>query len=317
MKKTIVLLFLVLAFLISCKSKVISKGNSFVENKEVNYIHYYLKVIEADSLHIVGNYKQSQQILDSLFQKFEPLNQESYGEYITYLKNKILLKDFKNLNIVLKKAIQDFGFKVEYCLKDTLISIAVKKSKYKELELNSFYDTYSKSLNLEYRYAIEKMIENDQRVRNAVPRDKEDWQKVDSANAHSIKLLIAKHGYPSVNKIGRYDFNNKSANAHILFNHSTTEVKEGYLLDLMFESLKKGHCLSEHYGTVYDKYLRVTGKYGDKVLYGELRNSNKSIVDHVVNPIKIDSIRKSIGLEHIEYKRWKLKKLTGKDIDDL
>ena len=37
----------------------------------------------------------------------------------------------------------------------------------------------------------------------------------------------------------------------------------------------------------------------------------------VVNPKKIDSIRKSIGLEHLEYRDWKFKKLTGKHFDDL
>jgi len=37
----------------------------------------------------------------------------------------------------------------------------------------------------------------------------------------------------------------------------------------------------------------------------------------VVNPKKIDSIRKSIGLEHLEYSVWKFKKLTGKHFDDL
>lgn len=285
-------------------------------NKEVNYIPYYLKVIEADSLHIVGNYKKSQLILDSLFNKFEPLNQESYGEYITYLKNRILLNDLKDIDYVLKRAIQDFGFKVEFCLKDTLINKVMLKTKFSENDLNGFYDTYVKSLNLEYRYAIEKMMENDQRVRKVVPRDQEDWKKVDAENAENIKLLIAKYGYPSIKKIGRYNFSNKSANVDILFIHSTTEAKESYILDLMFDALKKGECLPENYGTVYDKYLMVNGKYGDKLLYGEIRNRTKSLDMVVVNPKKIDSIRKSIGLEHIEYKRWKLKKLIGIDIDN-
>jgi hypothetical protein len=61
----------------------------------------------------------------------------------------------------------------------------------------------------------------------------------------------------------------------------------------------------------------VTGKYGDKVLYGELRNPKKSINELVVNPKKIDSIGKSIGLEHLEYRVWKFKKLTGKHFDNL
>jgi hypothetical protein len=61
----------------------------------------------------------------------------------------------------------------------------------------------------------------------------------------------------------------------------------------------------------------VTGKYGDKVLYGELRNPKKHLDMLVVNPKKKDSIRKSIGLEHLEYRDWKFKKLTGKDFDNL
>lgn len=300
------------------KNVVATNSLEVINNiKEVNYIPYYLKVVEADSLHIVGNYKKSQLILDSLFNKFEPLNQESYGEYITYLKNRILLNDLKNVDKVLKRAIQDFGFKVEYCLKDTLIIKVVKKSKYKEQDLNGFYDNYVKSLNLEYRFAIEKMMENDQRVRKAVPREKEDWKKVDTENAENIKLLIAKYGYPSIKKIGRYNFSNKSANVDILFNHSTTEAKESYILDLMYDALKKGECEPEDYGTVYDKYLMVNGKYGDKVLYGQIRNRKKSIDMVVVNPKKIDSTRKSIGLEHLEYKRWKIKKSAGIDINDM
>lgn len=321
MKKVSLVLAVCIVVIFSCNTskKVVATNNVEVINNniEVNYIPYYLKVNEADSLHIVGNYKKSQHILDSLFNKFEPLNQQSYAEYNTYLRNKIVLNNFKNIDKVLKKAIQDFGFKVEYCMKDTLINKGVKKSNFKENDLNSFYDAYVKSLNLEYRYAIEKMMENDQRVRKAVPRNKEEWEKVDKENAEAIKLLIEKYGYPSTKKIGRYNFNNKDANAHILFNHSTTESKENYILNLMFNALKKGECEPENYGGVYDKYLMVNGKYGDKVLYGEIRNRKKSLDMVVVNPKKIDSIRKSIGLEHIEYKRWKLKKLKGIDIDNL
>lgn len=94
-------------FLNSCntnKNVVKSNIDEIVKKEEVNYIPYYLKVNEADSLHLIGNFKKSQHILDSLFNKFEPLNQESYGEYITYLKNRILLNDLKNVDKVLKRA---------------------------------------------------------------------------------------------------------------------------------------------------------------------------------------------------------------------
>ena len=255
-------------------------------------------------------------ILDSLFSKFEPLNQESYNEYSTYLANKVRLNDFKNIDKILQKGIQNFGFKVENCLNDSIIKIAVQKANFTEQDLKKFYTIYLNNLNLEYRRAIEEMIENDQKVRLAVPRNNEEWNKVDRENADKIKLLISQYGYPSVKKIGPYSLNNKSSNVKILFLHASREAREKYILDLMLESVKKGECTPDAYAVVYDKYLMSIGKYGDKVLYGELRNPKKNIADLVINSEKIDSIRKSIGLEHIEYKRWKLLKVTGRDINN-
>lgn len=317
MKKNITLLFLGFIMMISCKSKVIDKSVTVNKKEDINYIPYYLKVYEADSMRLVGNYKRSNQILDSLFNKYEPLQLSSYNEYFYYYRVKILLNDFDNIDKVVKKVVSDYGYDIASNLKDSLNTIAVKKANFTEQDLKGFYDTYVKNLNLEYRYAIEKMIENDQRVRLAVPRNNEEWKKVDKENAENIKLLIAKYGYPSIKKIGGYHFNNTSCNISTLFLHASKEERESYILDLMLESVKKGECEPTDFATVYDKYLFSSANYGDKVLYGELRNPKENIEDVVVNPKKIDSIRRSIGLEHLEYKRWKYKKLTGKDLGDL
>lgn len=306
-----ILICLLLCFMISCKSNYTKVGA-----KNANYIPYYLKIYEADSLYIVGNYKQSNHILDSLFKKFEPLHQQSYGEYVTYLKNKILLNDLKNTDKILKSAIQDYGYKVEYCVKDSLIKKVIKNANFKESDLNGFYDNYVKGLNLEYRHAIEKMVENDQRVRLATPRNVEEWEKVDKENAEQIRKLIVKLGYPSTQKIGRYDLNNKRSEVSILFLHATKEAREDYILELLLGSVKKGECEPHDFASNYDKYLRVSGIYDAKVLYGELRSPRESLEMQVINPKKIDSIRKSIGLENIEYRKWKLKKLTGINIDN-
>lgn len=237
-------------------------------------------------MHLVGNYKQSQEILDSLFKEFEPLRLSFYNEYFTYYKNKIILNDFDEIDLVLKKLVSDYGFNIGLYMKDSLHNIAIKKAKFTEQDLKGFYETYVKSLNLEYRHAIEKMIENDQRVRLAVPRNNEEWEKVDKENAKTIKLLIAKYGYPSIKKIGSYEFSNKSCNVSTLFLHASREAREGYFLDVMLEAVKKGECEPTDFATVYDKYLYSTGNYGDKVLYGELRNPKKSLDMVVVNPKK-------------------------------
>lgn len=303
--------------MISCKSRVIERNVIVIEKKEINYIPYYLKVNEADSLYLIGNYKGSYHILDSLFKEYEPLKMAVYDEYFTYYRCKVLLNDFDNIDKVIKKLVINYGNNMGLYLKDSLNNIAVKKANFSEANLKEFYETYVNNLNLDYRYAIEKMIEEDQRVRKAVPRNNAEWEQVDNENAENIKRLISKYGYPSIKKIGSHNYNNKSCNIVTLFLHASKEEREGYILDLMLESVKKGECEPQDFAAVYDKYLYSIGKYGDKVLYGELRDSNKSIDEQVINPKKIDSIRRSIGLEHLKYLRWKYKKLTGKDFNDL
>ena len=303
MKSIILFLALVFCGISSCKNK-----SAVVNSPEPNYIPYYLKVYEADSLHNVGEYKRSFEILDSLFANFKPLNQESYGEYLMYLRNKVLLSDFEKIDRVVQKAIQDFGYKPEYTLSDSLFSIAVKKAGFSARDLDGFYKSYSNKLNLEYRSALEKMIENDQRVRLAVPKNNDDFNKVDSENAEAIKALISRYGYPGIKKIGTYSYNERSCRVSTLFLHATTKAREAYILDLMMEAVKKGECEPSDFAVVYDKYLMSKGTFGDRVLYGELRNPSKSIDEHLVDPRKIDSIRKSIGLENINYRMWKLGK---------
>lgn len=86
MIKHLFLLITVLIFTFSCKSTYTKIGD-----KNANYIPYYLKVYEADSLYIVENYEKSFKILDSLFKKYEPVNTYIYYEVINYMKLKVIL----------------------------------------------------------------------------------------------------------------------------------------------------------------------------------------------------------------------------------
>ena len=176
-----------------------------------------------------------------------------------------------------------------------------------------FLYSYKKKLNLDYRVALDTMKKNDQFVRSVIPINLEELQKVDENNALVIKQLISKYGYPSSKKIGRRDFNENNTNATLFFLHATTEARDNYILNLMWESVKKGECEPSDFAVVYDKNLHVAG---GKALYGELRIPDKRLDEQVINPNKIDSIRKSVGLENLEYKRWKIKKLIGIDINN-
>ena len=90
MEKTAILLGIMVTALVSCKSSYIRIGD-----ENANYIPYYLKVYEADSLFIVGDYERSYEILDSLFKKYEPINIDGYEEYLIYIASSIELNNIK------------------------------------------------------------------------------------------------------------------------------------------------------------------------------------------------------------------------------
>ena len=111
--------------LFSCKSNFTSIGD-----KNANYIPYYLKVYEADSLYLLGNYKQSYEILDSLFKKFEPINMPVYFEYEQYIKlaynfNRQTKKDIRKLS-------ECYNYNLMDLKNDSILQLALNGSKIKE-----------------------------------------------------------------------------------------------------------------------------------------------------------------------------------------
>lgn len=114
MKKVIVLLFLGIMMIISCKSRVIERNVSVIEKEEANYIPYYLKVYEADSLYIIKEYAKSFFILDSLFKKYKPLNQEKFKEFETYISCGYILNMKMNFKDSILKSIENYGSNPRY-----------------------------------------------------------------------------------------------------------------------------------------------------------------------------------------------------------
>ena len=91
--------FLISISFISCKSyQKIGGENS-------NYIPYYLKVYEADSLFLVKNYSSAYEKYDSLFKYYEPINMPLYFEFENYIKSGLLAKKDKSFKKEFKKAL--------------------------------------------------------------------------------------------------------------------------------------------------------------------------------------------------------------------
>lgn len=103
-EKIFLVLLLISFGIISCKSSYNKIGS-----KNANYIPYYLKVYEADSLFIIGNYQKSFEILDNLFKRYESVNMNNYVEYGTYLNVAVLSNNNSDLKSKVKNAYLKYG----------------------------------------------------------------------------------------------------------------------------------------------------------------------------------------------------------------
>ena len=304
MKFNIVVLC-VLVFLISCKSNYTHIGD-----KNANYIPYYLKVYEADSLFLINDYEKSYEILDKLFKKYEPINIQGYYEYGNYLASAVMCGKTKNINKKIKKSFTDFGGISIYHynspkFKDTILAY----SKFSKEELNGFKQIYLKKINLELRNKIELMVNEDQRVRVDMKNDSMDFfQKKHKKKLDSIFL---KYGYPNLKTIGYDNYFENSADLCLILIHQDVSDKELFL-KVMFENLKKGNCMPSEYAAVYDRKIWTqTSSRKSMQYFGSFINmKDGSLSIPVLYPKQLDSIRKSIGLKNsYTYDWWKYKKM--------
>jgi hypothetical protein len=310
MKKSIVLLFLGFIVLISCKFKVIDKINSFVETKEVNYIPYYLKVYEADSLYLVKDYKNSYKILDSLFKEFKPLNTEQYKEYETYISCAFALRKKINFRDSILKSIENYGSNARYINNDSLMNLAFNNAEISSDNILRSTELYRSKLNLKLRDSIQEMCKIDQRIRSGQTSYNENIKKVDSLNQIKLKYIFNKYGYPHEKLIGEFSIDKIDVNLNAILLHTDRDFSLNFLLPKILTSVKMGHAYPENYAQPYDRFLEDTS---GKQLYGSYNLKREKQNTEFIDKKNLDSIRKSIGLPSRTYKKWRFKKKYGID----
>lgn len=295
----------VLVFLISCKSNYTHIGD-----KNANYIPYYLKVYEADSLFLVNDYKGGYEILDKLFKKYEPINMQGYYEYGNYLASAVMIGKTKNINNKIKKSYTDFGG-IPICHYDSpkFKDAILRYSKFSEEELNGFKQIYLSKLNLELRKKIELMVIEDQRVRVEMNNDSMDFFQ--KKHKKELDDIFLEYGYPNLKTIGSDNYFENSADLSVILIHQDVSAKEQFL-KIMSDNIKKGNCTPSEYAGVYDKkvWVQTSSKKSMQYFGSFINMKDGSLSIPLTNPKKIDSIRKSIGLKNsYNYDWWKYKKM--------
>lgn len=302
MSKIITIVSIFSFLLISCKSNYTRIGH-----KNANYIPYYLKVYEADSLYLVGDYEQSYQILDSLFKRFEPLSFEGYSEYFTYVGSSVGSNNFKNIRHKVKQSIVKYGATLSNFQQDSLMNIALKKSGYKIDDLESFVAMHERKLNLKLRDTIEMMVKDDQLVRGKNYSNDTKLKEIDEKNMNLIRFIFSNYDYPSNKKIGYSLYNDKDIDLGAVLMHTSVEFKKEYLLNKLLNYVVKGECLPSIYAVVYDRLLLQESNFTGAQLYGEIKSKKMVLIDESKN----DSIRRSIGLPSLNYDLWRHNELFG------
>ncbi|MCP2038527.1 hypothetical protein [Chryseobacterium sp. HSC-36S06] len=278
MKHTIFFLFLLFIF-VSCKTR------------EKNYIHYYNRVNEIDSIYRIADkpliavrkYKR-------LVRKYEPKNQERLDEFENY----IYLSDQYSRNFGGKK---------------TLIKFAK--------EIAPYGDSYKKHLPLFQKYGIDSIEIKSELLKWENSRDKvlmdsittifvrdqagkradvELMMKNDRKNANAMKWIITKYGFPSLNKVGLMGNDNVFLPLLTFFSHMSASEEYPYFESQLKHAVKTGECPPRVYSTMVDRYHLEVKK--DDILYAMYLGMN-----NISDSAQIDRNRKSIGLPTMNHNK--------------
>lgn len=302
-KKTIIIVVVSSLFLVSCKSNY-----TRIEDKEINYIPYYLEMYKADSLFLINDFNGSYKILDSLFKIYPPLNIDNYVEYGIYLSSAVKSGNLDGIKEKVEFGYKNFGGIMTLHNESYEMYLEVNKiAGLNDDDIKSLKDFYYKSLDIELREKLLGMYEQDQEVRNE-SNNLSKMDSIDKINRRELDLIFEKYGFPLkslTGSINAYDLPGGYFRLVTLILHQPEDFKQKYL-PILLENVKKGNIEPDVYSMVYDKMLieRKKNQY-----YGMFYCTQTELCD-LENPKRLDSIRKSIGLPHIDYYQWRMKQIN-------
>lgn len=300
MKKNLILLLILLLFINSCKTH---KKNFVVvtkpQIKELNYIPYYLKVYEADSLFNEENYQGAYEILDSLFKTYEPVNTLNIGVYDKYIISSFKTKHFEDFKTKVTKAHLDFGGLAPYgSMNDSIYQIAGLSKE----DVINLKKEYRSSLNDSLRVKISKMRKEDQEVRKNY--NEEGMKFYAKKHEKELDEIFKKYGFPTDKLIGSMLYFDSDSNEEfprpdvVLIHQGANKDAKEKILPILFNYLKEGKCSPLLYAWVYDKHEII---YNNKQYYNSWDKVQVARDTSLVNRKKNDSIRRTIGLQSLEY----------------
>ncbi|NBL64775.1 hypothetical protein GV828_06120 [Flavobacterium sp. NST-5] len=281
---------------LSCLSLISCKTTKIKLDREVNYIPYYVKVYEADSLYLEGDYAKSYIILDSLFKKFKPINREVYSEYEAYIATSVATNNTKNVKDLVRTSFEKYGSRVIDFEADSLLMESIRLSGWNSSDLKLFSEKYRKKIKIDIRKQVAEIMRRDQEVRLIEHIDIEKLREVDNVNDFTLRNIIKKYGFPHKGVIGGSGFDENYVNLGGFFKHVADSSFFNFYLPILTDLSKKGKCEPSLFTGRVDRKLINEKK---KQLYGSYRDDDYKLMP-LIDEKKVDSVRKSVGLDSVD-----------------
>lgn len=262
---------------------------------ELNYIIYYQKVNEIDSIQRYANNEQlALEEYKKLFKEYEPKNGEKTEEYSRYLtlsdhydKKNINKKSLKKLIYLLAPGAKHGWHKQYYPLftKYGIDSLQVKQE----------IIDWKKKLNHTLIDSFSIAIDRDQGSRRG--NYSNNFVKLmDKKNIELFKWTFENYGFPSLQKIGLTGKNGRDIHMRTFFIHYIDSKDYEFLKKKSFEYVKSGDFDPYTYAAFVDRHEGVIK--GKPSIYGVYTLVEENSLDTV----QVNKNRKSIGLASIDHR---------------
>jgi hypothetical protein len=290
MKKLQLFIIVSTCIVLVFNTKCFSQTEVVQENKEVNYIPYFIEVQKAKRLYDKGKLKQAYMKVDSLFNFFEPKESLFMYESSMYCELSDTLKIYNKSR--LKKLITLITGKYGKNLSDydrfgKKWKRIILKAGLTEKEIKSIYNNLQKNINTAIRDTIGVMYERDQWARETQERIDTKLDSIDRLNEPLLIDIITKYGYPKETLVGAKLYENpaRDGNIQVLLLHMQPYVKIKFIEPILKQELKNGDVSPWIYATILDYIIKINqvdspfpyyGSYYTNVSTDDIEEINKN-----------------------------------------
>ncbi|AZA79441.1 hypothetical protein EG347_19010 [Chryseobacterium sp. G0186] len=266
---------------------------SSCKNRNLNYIAYYNKVNEIDSIYrfqkdnltVIKQYKK-------LFRKYPPKNNDRIQEFETYIK----LADQYHKNFGKKKSLYKLIPLVapywQYKKEDSSFIQLYQKYGIDRQDIEQEIDQWRIRLNQKLVDSFTIAFKRDQNIRKKA--DSSEVFKVDKKNAELLKWMFENEGFPDLQKIGLWNGSFFMPSGPLLLHMADLDEYHQYFKTKILEYVKSGECPPRDYAAMIDRYyLHILKK--DPPYYIYVGQSD------VQDSAKVNHNRKSIGLPSLKH----------------